>query len=168
MLPFLYPKERRAVALVSPSRDGEILSLFLQRRGREVIRGSSRRGAFSATAKILDYLERGYDVAVTLDGPTGPREKAKPGLIHLAIKYNIPLFPISYTPSLYLTLPTWDRLLLPLPYSRALVQYHPLFSLPPDLPREEGVFQVESALNRLAREGAEWRKRNHLKKQAEK
>lgn len=165
MLPFLYPPERKAVALVSPSTDGDILSSFLLRKGRGVIRGSSRKGALTAVTEILKHLDRGYDVAVTLDGPIGPKQKAKPGIVHMAMKYKIPVFPLSYTAMDFLTLPTWDRMILPLPFSRALAQYHPLLHLTPEYTREQGVAIVENALNRLIQQGEAWRKGKPLREE---
>lgn len=156
MLPFLYPLERKAAALVSPSTDGDLLSQLLARLGRETIRGSSRRGGVSSLRQILVYLERGYDIAVTLDGPQGPPYKAKPATIHLAIRYQIPIFPISFYARNRITLHTWDRMIIPLPYSLALCSYGTPFRLPPDLPTSSGVKRVEEALNQLIAQERAW------------
>lgn len=159
MLPFIYPQQRNAAALVSPSADGELLSRVLLRWGRKVIRGSSRRGFLAAVRQVLEFLDRGYDVAVTLDGPLGPPQKAKPALIRLAVHHHIPIFPLSYTPLRYLTLPTWDRLIIPLPYTISLAQYGKPIIFSNEVDPRLAVTQVETSLNQLLYEGEEWAKR---------
>ncbi len=122
----LFGKDRGIYALSSLSRDGEISAYVLKRLGYRVIRGSSEmgrrnKGARRATLKLLKVLKEGGNVGITMDGPKGPYMSVAKGIIYLAQKTGAPIVPfaLSFKPSI--TLRTWDRFQIPLPFSKAKV-----------------------------------------------
>lgn len=105
----------------SHSRDGEIATRVLARFGIDSVRGSATRGGAAGFLQLVKAFRRGADLAVVPDGPRGPRYIAKAGVIHLARLTGVPLFPVSYAATRVRQLGSWDRLLIPLPFSRVVV-----------------------------------------------
>ena len=124
-------------ALVSPSRDGEYIARTMERFGLVPLRGSSARGAAMGLLRLARHLSAGHCVAVTPDGPRGPREQVQLGVIELAKLTGVPIIPISYSPARRLTLNSWDRFIVPLPFCRAAVVYGEPISVPKEAGREE-------------------------------
>lgn len=104
----------------SLSHDGEIVTRAVARWGIRSVRGSATRGGLRGFMQLLDAYRHGENLVLAPDGPKGPRHEAKPGIIHLAKATGAPIFPISYTASPHLQLPTWDRMIIPLPFSRVV------------------------------------------------
>ncbi len=93
--PIYVHRHEDVVILVSESRDGEFVSRILNRFGYATIRGSSTRGGVKALKKLTKMVNNHpKDIAVTIDGPTGPRHIPKQGVIYLAWKLNIPIVPV--------------------------------------------------------------------------
>ncbi|MBI1871083.1 MAG: lysophospholipid acyltransferase family protein [Chlamydiae bacterium] len=134
MMPFCYlalTRRQKMSALISQSRDGQIVSDLIHQFGFEAIRGSSSRGGFSALLKLQQRLKEGFDLAVTPDGPRGPCGQAQLGVIGLAAVSGASILPIAYDADHKKVLQTWDRFKIPYPYSRAaLVAGSPL-EVPP-------------------------------------
>jgi lysophospholipid acyltransferase (LPLAT)-like uncharacterized protein len=155
LLPSYLHKRMHAVVLVSQSKDGEIISRILARQGQSTIRGSSTRGGLRALAGMIKYLkENGLPGAVTPDGPQGPRFKAKPGIITLAKKTGYPIVPMSYSASRIKVFSSWDRFILPYPFSRCLIIYGRPVRVPKtcDAREEERLrLELEAELCRITR-----------------
>jgi len=140
--------------LVSKSDDAEYLARFAQRMGVTPIRGSSSRGAAAALHQMVRLLSaRGGKFATVLDGPQGPRLKAKPGLIMLAQKTGVPIIPIAWSATMVYTFrKSWDRTMLPLPFSRVRVAFGAPILVPGESDKN-GILlyteKVQNALNRL-------------------
>ncbi|MEA1928864.1 MAG: lysophospholipid acyltransferase family protein [Candidatus Auribacterota bacterium] len=122
MMPFLYRnyfrKDRMAV-IVSQSRDGEIVGRFLDCFNIRSIRGSSSRGGKRAMVNLMRSVKDGWDVAVTPDGPRGPRYKVQDGILTLASVTGVPILPASYAASLrFIVRSSWDHFRFPFPASR--------------------------------------------------
>ncbi len=130
--------DRGVYTLVSRFRDGDIAERFLISLGYKVIRGSSeegkpQKGGSVGLLRLLRVLKDGNTVAITVDGPKGPYGKVKPGVILLAQKSGIPIIPVYVSFDWCIKLNTWDRLLIPLPFSRARLRVgNPLWVLPED------------------------------------
>ncbi|MFN3870692.1 MAG: lysophospholipid acyltransferase family protein [Aquificaceae bacterium] len=130
--------DRGIYALVSRFRDGDIAESFLISLGYRVVRGSSeegkpQKGGSASLLRLLKVLKEGHTVAITVDGPKGPYGKVKPGVILLAQKSGIPIIPVYVSFDWYIRLNTWDRLIIPVPFSRAKVRVgSPLWVLPED------------------------------------
>jgi lysophospholipid acyltransferase (LPLAT)-like uncharacterized protein len=109
--------KKRAV-LASPSKDGELISVPLQKLGFEMIRGSSGQNSTSGLLSLMKYLKKGYNVGTPLDGPKGPLYIPKPGLLYLAQKTNTPVLPVGggYK-SKWIFSKTWDKFQVPKPFT---------------------------------------------------
>ncbi len=144
--------------MFSRSRDGDLLAGFAERLGVIPVRGSSSRGGGEALRKMTEFLSGpGLRKAATvLDGPRGPRCVAKKGMIVLAREAGVPLVPIMVSAHPAITLrKTWDRTLIPLPFSRAVVMFGEPWTIPRDLSGgdlEALRQEVEDTLNAMMRE----------------
>jgi len=124
MLYFLHRYHRqRFTMLVSQSKDGDFVSLVLQRFGVDVTRGSSSRGGTQALRILLRKIRGGYHVAVTPDGPRGPRYVVHPGVVAVAKQTGAAILPVTYSARWCKVLQSWDAFVLPLPFSRIMVIY---------------------------------------------
>lgn len=111
------------VGLVSASRDGEMLSVWLQQLGYHVVRGSSSRKAISSMVKLIAAAKEGYSMGIAADGPRGPELKAKAGMSFLAHKANLQLVPIGVAYSNPWKFKSWDKYQLPLPFTKAVLYF---------------------------------------------
>lgn len=128
LLPFIYPQNRTIGVLISPSRDGDVIASIITRLGRQVVRGSSRKGGKAALEQMEQQLRAGWDVGIAVDGPLGPAYECKMGPVVLAARLGLPVVPLTYTTSHGWALKTWDRFWLPAPFSRVLYQWgQPLY-----------------------------------------
>jgi len=105
-------------ALISASKDGALLACILERFGVQPVRGSSSRRGPQALLELTSWLERGYNLAITPDGPRGPRYVVQPGVIALGQVTGAPVIPVSYHASRKIKLRSWDQFQIPLPFSR--------------------------------------------------
>jgi len=121
---------RLGAALASASKDGEIISAFLERFGIRAIRGSSSRGGGRALIEMKRAMEAGYIMAITPDGPRGPRYSISPGVIKLAQITGGLILPIHVTYSSYWQLKTWDGFMIPKPFSRIHITFDVLHEVP--------------------------------------
>ena len=101
-----------------------------------LIRYGEALGA-QALVEMVALARRGYDLAVTPDGPRGPRYEVKPGVIALAQHTGVPILPISYHLNRRLQLRSWDGFLIPLPFGRCHIRVGPVMQIPPDLDEAE-------------------------------
>jgi lysophospholipid acyltransferase (LPLAT)-like uncharacterized protein len=134
--PAYYFRGQEASVLTSRSRDGELLAGVLKLLGQEVIRGSSSRGGARALGELCRRLRAGKDVALTSDGPRGPRRRVQPGIIHLARRTGAPILPVVFGASREKTFQSWDRFCLPLPFSRVALVFGPPVEVARDLSGE--------------------------------
>ena len=124
MLPLLWAHRGERVAVViSSHRDGEIVARIAERLGHRTIRGSSSRGAARALLGIVRELEAGAEVAVTPDGPRGPARKFAGGALVAAQRAHAPIVGIGVSASRAWRLKSWDRFMIPKPFSRVNVVY---------------------------------------------
>src|SRR5712692_3601819 len=108
LLPYLYGW-RRARVLASRSRDGELVTRFVARFGLEAVRGSSSRGGAEALRLLARGLAEGRDAVVVPDGPRGPRETVKAGIVALARLSGAPIVPVALGASAEWRLRSWDE-----------------------------------------------------------
>ena len=123
--------------LISQHSDGEYIARVIQRLGFGVIRGSTTRGGMRAVKSLVDKIREGFPVAITPDGPSGPRFVVQFGSIYLSKKTQLPIIPTVVGLSSYWTLPSWDKFRIPKPFSRALMMYGEPIHIPPNLSDEE-------------------------------
>lgn len=108
--------------LISPSVDGEVAAKIVESWGAVAIRGSSNRTGARALKDMYNTIVKDKISPVTTsDGPTGPVHKFKQGAILLAQLTQSPMLPIAYTASRYWELKTWDKFIIPKPFSRIII-----------------------------------------------
>lgn len=120
MLPFLWRWNRPFYMLLSEHGDGRFISKIIKHRGINSIYGSTTRGGAQAALSCVRELKQGHCMGITPDGPKGPRHETSDGLIHIARLSNAPVIPISYSIRRHKFLKTWDRFLVPLPFTRGI------------------------------------------------
>ena len=113
--------DRRGAALISASRDGELLADAIKRFDYDVVRGSSSRLGASAILQLTDVLASGHDVVITPDGPRGPAYELGPGIILLAQKSGAAVVPVNMEYSSCWRIKSWDRFIVPRPFAKVLV-----------------------------------------------
>lgn len=117
-------KKLNAIIMVSKSDDGEIIARTLHRQGQYCVRGSTKKGGLRALAKQIRLLkETGNPGAVIPDGPQGPCCKVQPGVITLAQKTGFAIVPITYSARRVKVFNSWDRFMLPVPFTRCRFIY---------------------------------------------
>lgn len=123
-------------ALVSQSKDGEYLSAVLERWGYSMIRGSSHIGGKEAMQLMVDEVEKGHSLAITPDGPRGPRHEMKMGAVRVAQKTGVPLVLVGIAAMKRKKLKSWDAFEVPIPFSTVEVVYSEPLYVPNDLTGE--------------------------------
>jgi len=153
-------RNRRIVVMTSRSFDGEYIARFIQRLGYGAARGSSTRGGIGAVRDMVKLMRSGCPTAFTIDGPKGPRHVAKMGAVLLAKKTGNAVLPFTVTPSKYFTINSWDRLQIPIPFTRALTTYAPPIQVPKDATDEALQAkrdELQQVLDELCARGDQWR-----------
>lgn len=112
---------RDGAALISASRDGDLLSDAIHRFDYDVVRGSSSKLGASGLLQLSDVLASKRDVVITPDGPRGPAYEIGPGLVFLAQKTGAPVLPINMEYSSCWRVKSWDRFIIPKPFSKVRV-----------------------------------------------
>lgn len=119
--------------MISQSRDGEMIADIYSRFHFRPVRGSSSRGGKEALSAMIADLDRNSFAVQVLDGPRGPRGIVKPGLIVMAQSSKAPIFPFYITVDRAWVLNSWDRTLIPKPFSSILVRWGTPFYVPEHL-----------------------------------
>ena len=144
-----------AHVLISQHGDGEIIARIIARFGHQAVRGSSTRGGAGALRTLIKLGLAGKDLVVTPDGPKGPRQVAKLGVVQLAKATGLPIVPLAFACSTKQLFSSWDQFMVPYPFSHGLFLYgKPMFvSRDSDnLALEVHRLGLETELNRLTHE----------------
>ncbi len=123
-------------ALVSQSTDGEFLSTILERWNYKMIRGSSHIGGKEAMQLMVDEVEKGNSLAITPDGPRGPRHEMKMGAVRVAQQTGVPLIVVGISASTKKQLRSWDKFDVPRPFSSVVAKYSEPIIVPKELSNE--------------------------------
>jgi len=154
LLPCSYYHRGEGLAtLISQHRDGDYIAKIVEGWGIEAIRGSSSRGGTAALRQMVRTL-RHSAIAVTPDGPRGPREQVKPGLIAAARLARVAIVPVSAGADRAWWFEGWDRFLVPKPFATIRLRYGAPIEVPVDADPESArllTARVEEELNRLTR-----------------
>jgi lysophospholipid acyltransferase (LPLAT)-like uncharacterized protein len=134
-----YPKNLRdgVTVLTSPSKDGEILARVVGGFKMGAVRGSSSRRGSQALRELVTLIEKNGDIAITPDGPRGPRYKLGPGAVSLAQLTGAKIVPMHAKFSRCVRMKTWDGFIIPLPFSTVSVTVGEPISVPRELTDEE-------------------------------
>ena len=117
--------------LISQSRDGEYITRVVEGLGFRAVRGSSTRGAVKAVRELARASTQNH-LAITPDGPRGPRHAFQPGAVFLASRTGLPLVPIGCAFGSAWRASSWDRFVIPKPFSRAACHFGPPLHVPMD------------------------------------
>jgi len=140
----LFP-EKKMSAVVSHSEDGKILAETLERLGFSLIRGSSSKGGDEVKRAIQQTLEKGDNLALTPDGPRGPANQYKFGMVRLASERRYPLVFAEIHHTRAWKLKSWDQFEIPKPFSKTTVTLHLI-----DLPEFKNEEELQSYTKQLS------------------
>jgi len=156
---FTYAGQRKPTpgmaAMVSASRDGGFLAAVLERFRVQPVRGSSSRRGPQALLELTSWAERGYDLAITPDGPRGPVYVVQDGVMSLAQLTGLPIVPFSFYAKWKIRVKSWDRFQIPLPFSYCEMHLGRAMFVPRDATeeqREQLRRQLEAELSAISRD----------------
>jgi hypothetical protein len=142
---FHHLRRYSGVVLVSASRDGEFIARIAQHLNFATVRGSSHRQGVQALKGLLRAMREGRHVGLVADGSQGPARRAQPGAIYLASKTGAPVLPMVWAADRCKIFGSWDRTVLPLPWSRIIMRYGEPIHVPKNL-NDEGIEQYRLLL----------------------
>jgi lysophospholipid acyltransferase (LPLAT)-like uncharacterized protein len=132
IFPYLF-KGLNGAIMVSRSQDGELIARVLDKQGHETIRGSSRKGGIAALAKLIENVKTCNRPGIVVpDGPQGPRFHVQPGVVMLAKQTGYPILTGAYSAKTIKVFGSWDRFILPYPFTTCRVVYGNPIYVPPD------------------------------------
>jgi lysophospholipid acyltransferase (LPLAT)-like uncharacterized protein len=137
VLPIYVHRDEGITPMVSLHADGEMIAQTLHKLGYVTVRGSSTRGGGKAFYNMVDALKQGRRGAMIPDGPRGPRHYLKPGTLYIAQRSNAYLLPILFSSKRKMEFNSWDRFILPMPFSKSIVIYGAPINVPKDLSQQQ-------------------------------
>ena len=139
---------KKRAGLASPSADGELISVPLEKLGYKMIRGSSGKNSVKGLVQLIKAVKEGYTIGTPLDGPKGPRFEAKQGMMYVAQKSGRPMvfMGAAYSKKWVLS-KTWDKCQIPKPFSKVICVISEPFYLEKSIPVEDYKEIVEKKLN---------------------
>jgi lysophospholipid acyltransferase (LPLAT)-like uncharacterized protein len=157
-------RDRNGLVMVSQSKDGELIARTVRLFGFQSARGSSTRGGKQALEVMIDTIKRTRcSGGLVADAPRGPFGVAKIGIIKLAKETGLPLIPVMWWAKRKIMFNSWDKTLLPLPFTRIVFFYEPPIFVPPDATNEQ-LEQMRAGLtdqlNRMHKEAREYFEKN--------
>ena len=141
-------KTQPTSAIISRHFDGDIIAKILNFFHILPLRGSSNRGAKRVLINSIKAIKDGQSILITPDGPKGPRHSMSDGAVALALKANLPIMVVNYQPSSYWQLNSWDRFIIPKPFSKIEI-YHQIITLD-NKSKDEAKKHLQSAMNRYS------------------
>lgn len=123
MLPMMRNGKKPLIALISGHRDGRIISKIGAIFNIRTVTGSSSKGGMRAVRELLRFARDGHCLFVTPDGPRGPRMHVNDGILDIARLTGLPILPATISPQRAVVFRSWDRLFLPLPFSRVVIRW---------------------------------------------
>lgn len=132
----LFAARKPIAIMISQSRDGEMIARVVDMLGWRPVRGSSTRGGSRALKEIRTLTRQGFRIGHIVDGPQGPFGVIKPGLLVIAQFAGVPIVPVIVSAQRYWTFNSWDRFMVPKPFSRIVVRFAPPLSVPRRLDAE--------------------------------
>ena len=130
-------RKQQIHVLVSEHRDGEYIARAIKGLGFVAVRGSTTKGGAKAILQMVAKGQAGYDIAISPDGPKGPRYKVQPGAIYIAQRSGLPILPMSSSAQKTWRLASWDNFLIPKPFSKTIITLGKPIYVPKDLSPEE-------------------------------
>ncbi len=148
--------EKRAV-LASPSKDGELISVPLEKLGFHMVRGSSDKNSTSSLISLIKLMKKGYSIGTPVDGPKGPIYEVKQGMVYLAQKGKKYIIPTGTAyKSKWEFKKAWDKFQFPKPFTTMVYLMGEPIEVPADANIEEYCLKIKEELNRLDKEAEKY------------
>lgn len=160
LLPWFLHRRKKISALISKSKDGELLTKILRNWKYDVVRGSSHKGGEVALGIMVDYAKNKVSVAVTPDGPRGPEHKMKAGAVITAKKSGIPLVLLGTGYKKKKILKSWDKFEVPIFFTQAKAVYAGPYYINSDLDYKNTndlIMEYERKLNEIQQEAGNFK-----------
>lgn len=126
----LFASRKPIAVIISQSHDGEMIARVVDILGWRSVRGSSSRGGMRALKQVRSLTQQGFRIGHIVDGPQGPFGVVKPGLITIAQFARAPILPVIVSAQRCWVFNSWDRFMIPKPFSRVLVRFAPPIAVP--------------------------------------
>lgn len=153
LVPYLF-RNRGSIPLISPSRDGEIISRIVEGWGYRTLRGSGSHTMVQSWKQLVRSLHEGGEILMVPDGPKGPAGKCKPGSLRLAQTTGAYLIPFTFSATKKIIFKSWDRFLMFVPFHRVVALFGEPFQIDPGLDDQKlarECSRVEKIMNDLDR-----------------
>lgn len=137
--------------LISNHSDGEMIAQACKHLGFSLVRGSSTRGGIEAIRNMVKLSKAGGHIAITPDGPKGPRGVIQQGVIYLAAKTGLPIIPMGFAYSSVKRANSWDKFAIPNPFSKVIMVTTPEILIPADLDKNSLQHHLDHVQNELDR-----------------
>jgi lysophospholipid acyltransferase (LPLAT)-like uncharacterized protein len=150
-----FAKRKPISIMISQSKDGDFISKIVNRLGWTPVRGSSSRGGKKALRELKTLSKKGYKIAHIVDGPRGPLGVVKPGLLIISKVSEIPILPTITSSEKKWVFRSWDRFIVPKPFSRVIIRFGEAINIPKNLQGpafENKRSSIEETLKKLYRE----------------
>ncbi len=147
-----YGRGSKTAAMISNSKDGQIIANTIHQLRIKSIRGSSSKNGHEVMMDAVELLRNKYNVLITPDGPRGPKYQIKPGVIRAAQLSGSPILPVCFCSTKGIFFPSWDRFFLPLPFGKALLNIAEPIYVPATLTEDEFEkhrLELEKIMNEL-------------------
>lgn len=115
---FAFRKNGKVKAMISHNKDGEIITKLVSNFKIGAVRGSSSKGAAKVLISAIKEIKEGHDIAITPDGPRGPRYSVADGIVAIAQKSEAKIVCFNTIPSKFWQFKSWDKFVLPKPFGR--------------------------------------------------
>ncbi len=150
---FLLARVHNTAVITSNSKDGALAAAMQDIGGCAIFRGSSKKGGKNALEKITDYMnEKKRPAMLSVDGPTGPIFKSKIGVAKLSLDTGFPIIPITFSGKKVKVFRSWDRCMIPKPFSKCTITFDKPIYATPDKDLEKTIEEVDESLNRITLE----------------
>jgi hypothetical protein len=152
-------RHRQGVAMVSASKDGELMARTMQRLGYTTVRGSRTKGGLTAVKEIINLVKAGHGVGIVADGSQGPVRVVQKGVMVIARETGAPIVPVTHATKGAIRFNSWDKTVLSLPFSRLAFFYgEPLFVPPTARGAELEKYrkELEDRLNALVQKAEDY------------
>jgi lysophospholipid acyltransferase (LPLAT)-like uncharacterized protein len=124
LLPYAWPGGKETFfMLISAHKDGRLISKTVGRLGIETIAGSTQRGGTQALVEMVRLSKKGKTIGITPDGPRGPAFEVSEGTLMAAYLAKADLIPVTYSIKRHKRLNSWDRFLVPFPFSSGVLEW---------------------------------------------
>lgn len=152
LMPLLFPYFMRSNALISAHRDGRIIQKTALLNNIQTVTGSSSKGGATALREMMRKIKDGQSMFITPDGPKGPACKAQSGAVELSRMTKAPIIPTAISTSRGWILGSWDKFLIPRPFSTIYVKLGEPLTVESKEERDEKTQELEGQLNALQTE----------------